>query len=394
MSIAVYTDYAYSRHGDAIYAERAFALFLAALADQVDRMVIVGRLRPDEGDARYRLPDNVEFVPLPFYESLARPLQGAGAMARSLRRFWRTLDEVDACWLLGPHPLALAFAAIARIRGRRVVLGVRQDLLAYAESRHPGRRSFAMAAAALEGAYRVLGRFWPVVVVGPELRKHYRHSRDLLEIAVSLVPEAELATQGSDSRRSYDGELRILSVGRIDSEKNPLMLAEVLDRLHAEDGSRWKLVVCGEGALEDALRERLTQLGLADHADLRGYVQHGAAMSEAYDDSHVLLHVSWTEGLPQVIIEAMGSRLPVIATDVGGIRDAVDGSALLIPAGDPEAAVTAVRRAATDAALRAALIDSGTEYARAHTLEAEVDRLADFLRRHTASRSAPEVRAT
>lgn len=386
MSIAVYTDYAYSSKGGSIYADRAFALFLAALADRVDRMVIVGRLRPDGGEARYRLPDEVEFVPLPFYESLARPAKGATAMAGSLTRFWRTLDDVDACWLLGPHPLALAFAAIARIRGRRVLLGVRQDLVAYTASRHPGRRSFRLAARVLEGTYRVLGRFLPVIVVGPELRRQYRHSRDLLEIAVSLVPEAQLAA--IDSRRDYSGELRILSVGRIDAEKNPLMLAEVLARLHAADGPRWKLIVCGEGDLEGALRERLADLGLAEHAELRGYVQHGERMRQAYADSHVLLHVSWTEGLPQVIIEATADRLPVVATDVGGIREAVHGSVLLVPPGDLDAAVSAVRLVASDDALRRSLIGSGTDYARAHTLEAEVGRLADFIEEHTGPKRA------
>ena len=114
MRIAVYTDYAYTRDGEAVFAERAFALFLGSLAERLDQVVIAGRLRPGGERARYRLPAAIEFVALPYYESLASPLGAARAMARSLTRFWRALDQVEGCWLLGPHPLALAFARSRR----------------------------------------------------------------------------------------------------------------------------------------------------------------------------------------------------------------------------------------------------------------------------------------
>ena len=378
MRVAVYTDYAYVRKDGAVYAERAFALFLARLASRTDRMVIIGRLRTEGGDCRYRLPDLIDFEPLPFYESLARPVAAAGAMYRSLRRFWRAIDDVDVCWLLGPHPLALAFVALARLRGRRVVLGVRQDLVAYAGSRHPGRPAFAILARGLDAAYRLIGRRYPVVVVGPALRRRYGRCPRLLETAVSLVPEAEIAAAEARSR-DYGKQLRILSVGRIDREKNPLLMADVLAALHAAEPGRWRLVVCGEGPMTDDLESRLAELGVVEHADLRGYVQHGEALREAYASSHVLLHISWTEGLPQVIIEALAARLPVVATDVGGIGEAVGPAALLVPPGDPGAALEALRRIGDDGELRGRLMEAGTGYAREHSLEAEVSRLASFL---------------
>jgi len=52
--LAVYTDYVYRRTGGTVRAERAFALFLAALAPHVERLVLIGRLAPDGGaQARY-----------------------------------------------------------------------------------------------------------------------------------------------------------------------------------------------------------------------------------------------------------------------------------------------------------------------------------------------------
>src|SRR5262245_9266846 len=130
MRLAVYTDYAYHRVGDRVYAERAFALFLASLAAKLDRMVVAGRLSPEGSKARYSLGD-VDFVPLPFYRSLAEPLKALPAMARSLRQLWRALDDVDAIWVIGPHLLTFPIAAIAALRRRRLILGVRQEYVEY-----------------------------------------------------------------------------------------------------------------------------------------------------------------------------------------------------------------------------------------------------------------------
>ena len=378
MRVAVYTDYAYARGADGIYAERAFALFLGSLAARVERTVIIGRLRPAGGESRYRLPGNVDFVPLPYYESLAKPAGALNGMLGSLRAFWRGIDDVEVCWLLGPHPLALAFIALARLRRRRVVLGVRQDLQAYTRTRHPGRRTLALAADLLEKAYRMCARRYPVVVVGPALRDLYGNSPRLLEIAVSLVGEDQIEAAGSAPAALGD-PVRILSVGRIDREKNPLLMAEVLAALNADEPNGWRLVVCGEGPMADELRARLAELGVADLAVLRGYVQHGAELREAYDSSDVLLHVSWTEGLPQVILEAFAARLPVVATDVGGIGAAVGGATVLIPPGAVEDAVAALRSVKESPELRAGLMEAGTGYAREHSTEAEIEKLLSFM---------------
>jgi glycosyltransferase involved in cell wall biosynthesis len=100
---------------------------------------------------------------------------------------------------------------------------------------------------------------------------------------------------------------------------------------------------------------------------------------DLYRDSHALLHVSWTEGLPQVLFEAFAAGLPVVATDVGGIREAVGEAVALVPPGDPAAAAAALRRVADDDAYRVGLIERGLELARSHTIDSETGRVAAFL---------------
>jgi glycosyltransferase involved in cell wall biosynthesis len=376
--LAVYTDYAYHRLGSTVYAERAFALFLARLASEVDRLVLIGRLDPEPVKSRYELGDRVDFVELPHYRSLADPLSATRGMLGSLGRFWRSLDEVDGVWILGPHPLALPFAAIGLLRRRRVMLGVRQDFPSYIRSRRPGRPLLRLAAGVLERSFRLLSRFCSTVVVGPSLARTYRKARRLLTISVSLIEDSDVMSIEAARERPYGGRLRILSVGRLDAEKNPLMLADVLAELRRDD-PRWGLVVCGEGDMEVELAERFAALGLGESAELRGYVPLDEGLIELYRESHVLLHVSWTEGLPQILFEAFASGLPVVATDVGGISEAVDGAVSLISAGEVGEATAALRRVAADAAYREQLVRRGIELAHAHTLESEARRAAAFL---------------
>jgi glycosyltransferase involved in cell wall biosynthesis len=128
------------------------------------------------------------------------------------------------------------------------------------------------------------------------------------------------------------------------------------------------------------LSQRLYELGVAEQAELRGYVPIDGGLLELYRRSHVFLHVSWTEGLPQVLYEAFAAGVPVVATAVGGVPEAVGGAALLVPAGDAEAAASALARVAADDSLRRRLIHAGFEEARRHTIEAECRRVADFIR--------------
>jgi glycosyltransferase involved in cell wall biosynthesis len=380
MRLIVYTDYVYREVEGVIYAERSFAVFLAGLVDRFPGLTIAGRLDPGAGPMHYPLPAQVRFVGLPHYPSLTHPGAVARSMAESLRRFWRQLDDADRVWLLGPSPHAVAFALIARMRRRRVLLGVRQDYPTYVRSRRPGRRWMHHAADLLELAWRLLARATPVVVVGPELARHYDHSPARLELVVSLISEADVEAGRQAAARPYDGELRVLSVGRIDREKNPLMLAEVLELLR-RGSPRWRLVICGEGPMLPALRERIAALGLSEHVELRGYVRIDSGLLDLYRSSHVFLHVSLTEGMPQVLLEAFASGVPVVATAVGGVPGAAGDAALLIGPNDADAAARAVHRAADDPQLRARLVTAGLERARRHSLEAELNRLAEFIAR-------------
>jgi glycosyltransferase involved in cell wall biosynthesis len=376
--VAVYCDLRYQLRSGALYCEESFACFAAELAGHVDRLVLAGRL-DTACRTRYvhRVRADVAFAALPDYPALSRAPTATRAMLRSTARLWRLLGDVDAVWVLGPHPLAVAVASMALVRRRRVVLGVRENFVAYVALRHPRRRARAVARA-LDGIWRALGRAVPVVVVGSELAHRYRRARALLPIVVSLVGVDGGSPQTPVARRDYGSELEVLSVGRLDPEKNPLLLADVLAGLQARHAG-WRLRVHGSGSLEPALASRLEQLGVRDRAILGGHVE-AAELTARYRAAHALLHVSWSEGVPQILFEAWAAGLPVVATDVGGVGDAAGPAALLIPPGDAGAAVEALELIAGDAEVRRRLVAAGRDRAVRHAAPEECRRIATLLR--------------
>jgi glycosyltransferase involved in cell wall biosynthesis len=377
--IVVFEDSVYRRDRDGVYTDRAFLLFAASLSGLMSEVTMLGRLDPEPGRSYYRLPGAVRFRGLPHYPSLASP-RALVAILRSARTAWSALGAADVAWLMGPQPLALLMVLMARVRGTPTVLGVRQDLPRYARDRHPGRRWTHVAADALELAWRRLARTRAVVAVGPDLARQYAGSQALLELVISLVGDVQ---DGPRAAREPERPLRLLSVGRIDAEKNPLLLADVLALLREHD-PRWELDICGEGALEGALRTRLAELGVAEAARFLGYVPVDAGLMDVYRASDVFLHVSWTEGLPQVLYEAWGAGVPVVATAVGGVAEVADGAALLIEPGDARAAADAVLRVAGNQELAARLVGAGTERASSMTMDATLARAAEFLRSRAA----------
>lgn len=376
MRLTVFTDYRYTRIGGEVWTERAFVLFLNELAEHHE-LTVVGREGPeDRVSARYRLAPGIDFRGLPYYESLADPVTVLRTVPGAVREFNCATADADLAWILGPNPIALAFVLAARMRALEVALGVRSDLPALVGSRYPGRPAFRAAAGGMEAAWRRLARRLPCVVVGPELAESYRASQRLHELTVSLMRQGDITT--GPAAASESGR-EILSVGRLEAEKDPLMLAEVLAHLRSK-GERWTLRVCGEGPQRGALEQRIREYGLGDAVYFEGYVEHGDRLLHHYRHADALVVPSRSEGVPQTIIEALALGLPVVCSDVGGTRATFGESVAVVPPGDAGAIAKCLSRLERDPAARQRMADEGRGIVGRHTMEAEAGRLGEFLR--------------
>ena len=139
--------------------------------------------------------------------------------------------------------------------------------------------------------------------------------------------------------------LRILFMGSLAREKDPMMVVEIFGRLSASVGARLRMV--GAGPLEAALRTRIAELGLSDRVEMTGSVDD---VTPHLAWAEVLLLTSLTEGLPAATLEAAAASAAVVAFDVGGVGETViDGvSGRLLKPGDVDGMVAALTAYASD----------------------------------------------
>lgn len=119
-------------------------------------------------------------------------------------------------------------------------------------------------------------------------------------------------------------------------------------RVHAQNPSA-RLVLAGTGPEAPALRELVDSLDLASAVEFAGRLERDA-MAARLRESDIALNPSRVDNMPNSVLEAMASGVPVVSTAVGGVPYIVthDRSALLVPPSDPEAMAQAMLRLLRD----------------------------------------------
>ena len=159
--------------------------------------------------------------------------------------------------------------------------------------------------------------------------------RSKISVLHNSIEENWLATAPARSHpRTKDAPFTFLCVGRLSNEKGHAYLLSALALLPAITPRPSHLNLVGSGPARASLEEQVKSLGiesrcsfLGSHADVRPF------FAEA--DAFVLPSLS--EGSPNVLLEAMASQLPILASAVGGIPELVGDTAMLIPPANPHA---------------------------------------------------------
>lgn len=201
------------------------------------------------------------------------------------------------------------------------------------------------------------------------LDKKTLHKSDLIvcvsqnkmdELRVAGVPEARLvvipnavdvdqeAKPTVDWRRKFgwgsETQL-VVSAGRLSVEKGPDLFLAAINEIWGSFPSA-RFIIFGEGPMAGALSQRIEEANLAAVVRMAGNVPHLGLEMAAFD---VLVNPSRLEGLPNVVLEAMAARLPVVATAVGGVGELIaDGQTGRLVSPQPAALAQAVSEVLAD----------------------------------------------
>ena len=160
------------------------------------------------------------------------------------------------------------------------------------------------------------------------------NSEGLKRIALGTIPDfpIEVIPNGVDVERfrkkQYNDEteksVRILFVGRISYEKGLQYLLPALSRLD----TTYRLEIVGEGKFRSDIENLSRKLGLSNRVVIRGWVPQ-SELPVIYRSADIFVLPSTSEGMPNVVLEAMSSGIPVVATRVPGseelVRDGING---------------------------------------------------------------------
>ena len=149
---------------------------------------------------------------------------------------------------------------------------------------------------------------------------------------------------GPDMRATFGlaGRRLVLSVGRFVPIKNMALLLDALARMRQVDPAVHLLLV-GEGPEQRALERQAARLGVDSAVSFAGYVPQDQ-MAPYYRAADVFALASEFDNSPNVVLEAMASGLPLVATNVGGVPDFVEAPAggALVDKGDAAAMGTEI----------------------------------------------------
>ena len=126
----------------------------------------------------------------------------------------------------------------------------------------------------------------------------------------------------------------IIAVGRLDHQKGSLLLLKAVESLLAVRPQTHLLYV-GIGSLESALKERVASQKLESQVHFAGYHSDVAPFLKA---ATIFVLASRWEGMPNAVLEAMAAGIPIVATDVEGVRELIthEQSGLVIPVDDTD----------------------------------------------------------
>jgi glycosyltransferase involved in cell wall biosynthesis/peptidoglycan/xylan/chitin deacetylase (PgdA/CDA1 family) len=290
--------------------------------------VLTSRLGSGAGTAAEAKFDDAAYVRrLATIEVLNTPIM-PGLFGQIVRQPRGSIVHMHVAQALAPEATLLA----AKLRGFPVVAHVHLDVEASSRIGEvifgPYKRLFLA---------RVLRACDRVVVLSEAQRELMIRLYRLDPWRVVVVPNGVAERFFMQARTRPHAPLRLLNVGRLAVQKRPERMVEAAAWL----GEQVQLDMVGDGELRAELEAKARELG-ARNVTFHGF-KYGEELLSFYRRADAYMLSSDKEGLPLVLLEAMSAGLPVIGSDVLGIREHLAGVGVLVPDPSPETFAAAIK---------------------------------------------------
>ena len=158
---------------------------------------------------------------------------------------------------------------------------------------------------------------------------------------IEVIPNGIDLSQFTPSTNKNADELEILTVGRAVKRKGFQYLIMALPEIISRAAVPFHVTIVGTGPYLQELIKLTEEIGVEEYVQFLGLVDHNE-VHNVYQGADVFILPSLAEGMPNVILEAMASGLPIITTDTGGTKELVNDNGIIIPLRDSKAIADAI----------------------------------------------------
>lgn len=356
-----------------------------AESESIDHMFLLVPVEPNGvGVHPVCLSQKVTVVPLPSMSSQFAALASMAKLSKRLRMILeRDLNRVSVVGAVLPSLLGLALLSAAKTRRLSIFGYFRGDVPKTIWSSTQGPRRY------LEYVFAVLLVRISVFMLrdsfgftaGPMLGR--KLGIEYCDLAVSDIRIDHVARQHHrvlPAQRPF----RILYVGRLSKEKGVHVLLQAFDIV--EMATSATLTIAGSGPESEQIATQAAQLKKKDSIELVGNVDRGA-LDSFYRTHDLLIIPSFTEGLPNVLLEGFSHGIPVISSRVGGIPDMVahGESACLVEPGDADQLASEIEAVLNSPDLYEKLSEGGLRLAQSLCLENQREKALERIKKDRVS---------
>lgn len=207
---------------------------------------------------------------------------------------------------------------------------------------------------------RINGNIYKVHGVGIDIQK-YR------------IDDAEIRTKTRHKLNLADDDIMILTVAELNQNKNHIQLIKAIAELR-ETGNVYCFIV-GEGKLKQYLHDYVKKKNLEKKVIFLGFRKDVPELLAASD---IFCMLSYREGLPRAVMEAMAAGKPVVASNIRGNRDLIKDkmNGFLVPVNNIYATETAILKLVKDENLRISMGNEGKKLIKKYSIETVLEEMS------------------
>jgi glycosyltransferase involved in cell wall biosynthesis len=173
-----------------------------------------------------------------------------------------------------------------------------------------------------------------------------------LEKLIVIYNGVEIKKTQNSKLKNENSKMKIVFLGRLVAQKDPMLLIKAFKKLPLEIKNKTEILIIGEGRKRKILEKFIKKNDLKNFVKILGEIEREKVFSILKNSDIFVLTSNW-EGIPRSILEAMSFGLPIIASEVGGIKELINSKCgILIKKGNINELKLALEKLLNNSSLR------------------------------------------